>query len=78
MSKGTATEAQLCGRLVRLGDYVKVQYTSGRCGTVEGEVIELWSPEIGGHLQGRVSNFGWCFHDQDKILVHKRAGKEIS
>ena len=40
--------------------------------------IEWWGPETGGHLQGRVSNFGWCFHGQDEILVHKRAGKEIS
>jgi len=77
MSKGTATEVRLCGHMVRLGDYVKVQYVSGRCGTVDGEITELWG-EDGGYPQGRVSNYGWCFHDQDEILEHRRAGVDIT
>jgi len=77
MSKGTATEVKLCGHMVRLGDYVKVRYSSGRAGTIEGEVIELWGEE-GEYPQGRVSNFGRCFHAHDEILEHRRAGMDIS
>lgn len=72
MSKGTATKVRICGQEVKLGDWVKVQYTSPgiQGGIIEGTVIELWSPEKNNHLQGRVDS-GWCFHDRDKILSRK-------
>ena len=72
MSEGTATEIQICGRTIRLGDHLKVKYTKGtwsRGGTIKGTVTELWSLELDNHLQGRLSN-GWCFHDCDEILSH--------
>ena len=70
--KGTATEVKICGRIVRLGDKLKVRYTTGerfKGATIEGTVIELWSNELNDHLQGRLSN-QWCFHDYDEILSH--------
>ena len=72
MSKGTATEIEICGEVVNLGDYVKVRYTTGKRfkgGIIAGKITELWSLEKDNHLQGRVEN-GWCFHDHDKILSH--------
>jgi len=72
MSKGTATEVEMCGATLRLGDHVKVRYTTGRRmkgGTIEGEITELWSPELDNHLQARVDS-GWCFHDHDEIVTH--------
>jgi hypothetical protein len=72
MSKGTATEIRMCGKTLRLGDRVKVRYTTGtwsKGGTLEGEITELWSPELDNHWQARVDS-GWCFHDYDEILEH--------
>lgn len=74
MSKGTATEIEICGRTVRLGDKLKVKYTQGKRfigATIEGTVTELWSPELDNHHQARLSN-GWCFHDYDEILSPSR------
>ena len=67
---GTAKEVNICGRLIRLGDKIKVKYTGKGYmagGTIQGEIVELWSPELDNHLQGRVAN-GWCFHDGDEII----------
>ncbi|MFH2029128.1 MAG: hypothetical protein ABIJ40_00700 [Bacteroidota bacterium] len=75
MSEGTAIEIEICGKVVCLGDYVKVRYTTGtwsKGGTIEGKITELWSIEKDNHLQGRVEN-GWCFHDHDEILLHNKA-----
>jgi len=72
MSKGTAKQITICGHDVKLGDKLKVKYTTGtrmRGGTIEGAVIELWSMETDNHLQGRLS-CGWCFHDCDEIISH--------
>ncbi len=72
MSKGTAKEITMCGKLIKLGDKLKVKYTSGdhfKGTTIVGEVIELWSKEMDSHLQGRLSS-GWCFHDNDEIISH--------
>ena len=79
---GTAKEVNICNHLIRLGDKVKVKYTEkGRTpylmplpvqlagGTIEGEIIELWSPKLDNLLQARVSS-GWCFHDQDEIIEY--------
>ena len=70
---GTVTQIKICGAIVSLGDYMKVQYTTGdrmKGGQIEGKVVELWSSELSeGHLQGRLS-CGWCFHDYDRILEH--------
>lgn len=68
--KGTAREVFICERTVKLGDHIKVRYTTrGRMagGTIEGKVIELWSEEDDNHLQGRLES-GWCFHDHDEIV----------
>lgn len=80
MSQGTATEIKICGETVRIGDCLRVRYTTGqrmKGGTIEGKIVELWSLEKDNHLQGRLS-CGWCFHDQDEILMHNsaRGGKE--
>ena len=67
-------EITICGKSIKLGDFVKVRYTTGKNfkdGTVEGKTTKLWSPDNGdSHLQARVEN-GWCFHDDDEILEHK-------
>ncbi len=65
---GTAKETQLCGKIVKLGDYVEVDYESG--GGIKGEIVELWGLKEDGHLQGRVKS-GWCFHDNDTITKHE-------
>ena len=73
MGAGTATEISMCGTVLRLGDYVRVQYATGermRGAIISGTITELWSPEHNNHLQARVSS-GWCFHDCDEILKHK-------
>ena len=71
MAKGNAKEITICGKLIKLGDKLKVKYTSGdkfKGATIKGDVIELWDPELGSNcLQGRLSN-GWCFHDNDEII----------
>lgn len=71
---GIAKQIEICGTTASLGDYMEVQYTSGHemCGgIIKGTVTELWSPELSnGHLQGRLS-CGWCFHDNDRVLVHR-------
>lgn len=72
LMSGTAKEVNICGRLISLGDKVKVKYT-GRGGmaggTIEGEITELWSMKLDNYLQGRVSS-GWCFHDNDEIVEY--------
>ena len=67
---GTAKETQLCGTIVKIGDYVEVTYKSG--GRIGGKITELWSLKEDNHLQGRVES-GWCFHDFDTITKHERA-----
>lgn len=70
MSEGTAKKVTICGHDLSLGDFVKVQYTTGRehkGATIEGKIIELWSPELDGFHQARVES-GWCFHDYDRII----------
>lgn len=72
MSIGTAKEIQMCGTTLRIGDKVKVEYTTGtwsKGGTIEGVITELWSPEFDNHLQARVDG-AWCFHDHDKVIAH--------
>jgi len=72
MSKGTAIMIKICGTTVCLGDKLTVVYTADgpfHGSTIEGEVIELWSPELNNHLQCRLS-CGWCFHDHDEIIEH--------
>lgn len=59
----------ICGRCIRLGDHLKVRYTSGERmlgATIEGDVVELWESP----LQARLS-CGWCFHDHDEIIEYK-------
>ncbi len=74
--EGKSKTANICGKEIKLGDFVKVKYTSGnqfKGATIKGKIIELWTPEIdNGHLQARVSN-GWCFHNNDEILEHIKA-----
>ena len=70
---GTATEIKICGKTIRLGDEMEVEYTTGKKmkgGRIKGKVVELWSPELGeGHFQARLS-CGWCFHNYDRIITH--------
>ena len=70
MSKGMTKEVRMCGKTLRLGDYVEVQYTNSKMFSgIRGEIVELWSPENDEFLQTRV-NSGWCFHEYDKIVKH--------
>ena len=67
MSKGTAQKINICGKTIKIGDTVRVRYTTGtwsRGGTIGGKITELWDD---GYLQGRVDS-GWCFHDHDQII----------
>jgi len=69
---GTAKQVNMCGKLIKLGDKLKVRYTGTgqfQGATIEGTVTELWSYEKDNHLQGRINN-GWCFHDYDEIISH--------
>jgi hypothetical protein len=69
MSKGTTKEITICGQDIKLGDFMKVRYSSGRRmkgALIEGTVTELWDK---GHVQARLS-CGWCFHDNDEIIEH--------
>ena len=64
----------LCGKELNVGDYVKVQYTTGhKGGTIKGEITKLWEE----HKQGQVNN-GWCFHDHDLILEYKSKSKILN
>lgn len=70
--KGKATTIFICGKQIKLGDYVKVECNAGtwsRHATVQGKITELWDKKQCGVHQARVDN-GWCFHDEDKILEH--------
>ena len=78
MSRGTATEIKICGRIIKLKDYVEVRYTTGKRfkgGTIKGKITELWNYEKNNCLQGRVKS-GWCFHDFDEILLHNKAAED--
>jgi len=69
-------EIHICGKDIHLNDYVVVEYTTGKefkGGTIRGKVIELWNDRL---LQARVES-GWCFHDYDRIIEHKKGGKML-
>ena len=69
---GTATEIEMCGRTIRLGDKMVVEYSTGtwsKGGQIEGTVTELWAMDTDNHLQARLS-CRWCFHDGDRVLHH--------
>ena len=71
MSKGLAREIEMCGKTIRLGDHMKVEY-SDHTGRIEGKVTEIWTTETGSHLsQVRLSN-GWCFHEGDQVVEHRQ------
>ena len=76
--EGKSISAHICGKDISLGDYVKVMYMTGKRlkgGTIEGNIVEIWTPENGeGLLQARVDS-GWCFHDHDEIVIHKPQDK---
>ncbi len=60
---------------LKVGDYVCVEYTSGRRmkgGQIHGILTKLWTPDEhgAGGWQGQI-NDGWCFHVQDLLLEHK-------
>jgi len=62
------SSTRLCGKIIYVGDYVKVRYTSGRemkDGILTGVVTKIWP------FQAQV-NDGWCFHNQDELLEHTR------
>ena len=70
MSKKKLSSLEICGKVIHIGDYLEVQYTTGerfKGGIIKGTVIDLWDEKF---LQGQLSN-GWCFHDDDRILKHK-------
>lgn len=71
---------KICGHNVKVGDYVKVQYTTGQTfkgRIIKGIITKLWdenSKDIEvknpkGFKQGQVEH-GWCFHEEDHILEH--------
>lgn len=70
--KGIAKELTICGKHIKLGDYVEVDYRSG--GGIRGEIVELWDgkEDDSTFTQARVKN-GWCFHDYDIITKHQEA-----
>ena len=67
---------KICGKDVRLGDYVVAMYTSGKKfggGTIRGIVTKMWELP---HLQVQL-NDAWCFHDKDFIVELGRPTKSI-
>lgn len=68
---------KICGHNVEVGDYVEVEYTTGKRlkgGILRGTITKLWDKEgddypIAPGKQAQI-NDGWCFHDVDKILKH--------
>ena len=70
----TLTELEICGRIVRLGDYVKVKYTSkGRFegARIKGHITQLFSLLHGDNCKQAQLDDGWCFHEGDKILEYE-------
>jgi len=64
---------KLCGKTLHVGDYVRVEYMSGdrmKGAEIYGVIVELW-PKDGEGLKQAMVESGWCFHDHDRILVHK-------
>ena len=73
------TELEICGRIIRLGDYVKVEYTSGKRfkgGQIKGCVTRLYSLMHGDNRKQAQLESGWCFHEGDKIIEHREALKQ--
>jgi len=63
-------ELFICGRNIKLGDELKVRYTTGhrfKGSIIKGKVIKLWNGEDDCIKQAQLSN-GWCFHNHDEIL----------
>ena len=59
----------ICKHNIEIGDYVEVQYTSGRKfknAIIKGKIVELWDDNF---KQAQLSN-GWCFHNEDRILTY--------
>jgi len=72
MNVGLA-QLEICGRLVHLGDYVIVEYTSGvriKGSRIKGRIKKLWSLEHGDGVKQAQLDSGWCFHEGDKIITH--------
>lgn len=64
-------ELTICGKTLKLGDFVRVEYTKGRNfkgAQIWGTVTKLW-PAPGPQVQ---VNNGWCFHEGDLIVEHKK------
>lgn len=74
MGKIITKEIQMCNTTIHLDDYMEVRYTKGtqfKGRIIKGKVTHLCSIENDNHLQAQL-NHGWCFHDNDEILVHKK------
>ena len=79
MSEEKLTELEICNRIVRLGDYIKAEYTSGKRmkgGQIKGNVTKMWSLSHGDNCKQVQLDKGWCFHEGDKIIEHKPVNKE--
>lgn len=79
MSEDKLIELEICNRIVRLGDYIKAEYTSGdrlKGGRIKGHITELWSLSHGDNCKQAQLDGGWCFHEGDKIIEHKLVLKE--
>ena len=59
-----------CGKELNIGDYVKVEYTTGKemkGSRIWGKITKLWPS----HPYQAQLESGWCFHENDKIIEHK-------
>jgi hypothetical protein len=70
---------KMCGRELEIGDYVEVKLTGRFSGTIlKGTITKLWDT-AGDDLphapkkQAQI-NGGWCFHEEDEIIQHVKAG----
>jgi len=72
MSVGTAKTVEMCGRRIKLGDRLRVRYTSGermKGSIIEGAVVKLWDEHHPpGHFKQGLLSCGWAFHDWDEIV----------
>lgn len=73
MNTDKLTELEICAHVVSIGDYVKVQYTSGdrfKGATLKGRITQLWSMQHGDRVKQAQLDSEWCFHEGDKIIEH--------
>ena len=74
--KSKIKEIIICGKKVKLGDYVEVEYKGADGGGIKGKIVKFATIEFDGFLQAELEN-GWAFHDYDIIKKHIASNENI-